>query len=43
MSRRKLQTILRKLRSELTATLGDELVVVILYGSKARGAIEIVK
>jgi len=38
MSRRKLQSILRKLRAELGAILGDELDALILYGSQARGS-----
>lgn len=38
MSRRKLQTILRKLRAEMATILGDELDAVILYGSQARGS-----
>lgn len=35
---RKLQTILRRLRAELNAILGDEPDAVILYGSQARGS-----
>lgn len=38
MSKRKLQTILRRLRAEQNPILGDELDAVILYGSQARGA-----
>jgi len=37
MSKRELQGILRTLRRELTRVLGDQLVSVILYGSRARG------
>jgi predicted nucleotidyltransferase len=36
MSKRKLQSILGRLRGELTQILGDQLVSVILYGSHAR-------
>ena len=36
MSKRKLQSILGRLRGELTQILGDQLVSVILYGSQAR-------
>jgi predicted nucleotidyltransferase len=36
MSKRKLQTILRSLRRELARCLGDQLELVILYGSQAR-------
>lgn len=38
MTKRQLQTILRRLRAELSAILGDELDAVILYGSQARGS-----
>ena len=37
MSKRELLGILRTLRRELTRVLGDQLVSVILYGSRARG------
>ena len=37
MSKRELQGILRTLRRELTRFLDDQLVSVILYGSRARG------
>ena len=36
MSKRKLQSILGRLRGELKQILGDQLVSVILYGSQAR-------
>lgn len=37
MSKRELQSILQNLRRELARVLGDQLVSVILYGSRARG------
>ena len=36
MPRRELRAILRDLRGELTRSLGDQLVSVLLYGSQAR-------
>lgn len=36
MSGRKVQSVLHKLRKELTVALGDDLDAVILYGSQAR-------
>jgi predicted nucleotidyltransferase len=36
MSKRELQSILRRLRRELAQVLGDQFVSVVLYGSQAR-------